>query len=817
MVPTFLHLPLGSERSMVMSTFSARSAFLTGMFRVLIMIPVFYGSLSAESLRGKVVDPQGRIVRGATVQLFDRRSGQWRVASSNAEGAYAFEGLTSGDYLLEGVVASNALSASMEINIDGDQSEDLRLSVTPTRTDVLVTAVAGPQRREESGKAIDVVDANTIKLRDELSIVETIRTLPGIRVKQLEGPGSLVSIKTRGLRNQDTAVLVDGMRLRDAASPEGDATGFLGSMLTVDTERVEVLRGPSSALYGSNALAGVVNVTSRPGGGSFRGDFLTEGGGLGLIRSALGVAGGVSSDRLTYSARIAHMNVTKGVRDGIPYRNTSPQGTLMYSFKPGLTAAARVWYADDYLSSTENPRATAALLPNIPATGPVKAVALSIDELEKFERGASFTPGNATYIPSQNDPDGRRLGSFLSTSGTLEHQVSPMTSYRVAYQRVKTKRTYIDGPGGPGPFEPFSPSRDTFDGYTDAVQARLDQRAGLYNFLTVGYEFEREKYFSFSGLNPSADSITLRQRSNALFVQDQVRLMDGQLQLTAAGRVQFFDLKEPSFTGFTSPYSGVSSVEPPTAYTGDGSVAYMIRQSNTKLRAHIGNSFRAPSGFERYGGGFGSYYGDPRLAAERAVAVDGGLDQWLFESKLQLSGTFFYTNLQETITFLNSLPSGDPFARFFGYANSQGGVARGFEVSGDLSPLRQTKVSASYTYTNSDRRTPTIGTSYYRAVGISPHAFSFTVTQWIGRRISVAYDMSILSDYTSTMSGSFGRQFVFDGPHKADVVVSYQRPVGESRSMELYMKVDNIFNQRAFEDGFVGPKAWAVGGLRLNF
>jgi hypothetical protein len=91
------------------------------------------------------------------------------------------------------------------------------------------------------------------------------------------------------------------------------------------------------------------------------------------------------------------------------------------------------------------------------------------------------------------------------------------------------------------------------------------------------------------------------------------------------------------------------------------------------------------------------------------------------------------------------------------------------------------------------------------------------VTQWIGRRISVAYDMSILSDYTLTMSGSFGRQFVFDGPHKADVVVSYQRPVGESRSMELYMKVDNIFNQRAFEDGFVGPKAWAVGGLRLNF
>src|SRR4030095_3294565 len=159
-----------------------------------------------------------------------------------------------------------ALPASKEVSIRGEQSEDLRLEITPTRTDVLVTAVSNPQRMEDAAKAIDVIDADTIERRDELSIVETIRTLPGVRVKQLEGPGGLVTIKTRGLRNQDTAVLVDGMRLRDAASPEGDATAFLESMLVVDTDRVEFLRGPSSSLYGSNALAGVINVSSRTGG-----------------------------------------------------------------------------------------------------------------------------------------------------------------------------------------------------------------------------------------------------------------------------------------------------------------------------------------------------------------------------------------------------------------------------------------------------------------------------------------------------------------------------------------------------------------------
>jgi iron complex outermembrane receptor protein len=137
----------------------------------------------------------------------------------------------------------------------------------------------------------------------------------------------------------------------------------------------------------------------------------------------------------------------------------------------------------------------------------------------------------------------------------------------------------------------------------------------------------------------------------------------------------------------------VSSINPPTAYTGDGSIVYLLRQSNTKFRAHVGNSFRAPSAFERYGGGSGFYYGDPRLASERAVAFDGGLDQWLLASKLRVAATFFYTNLQETVTFANSLSVSDPFGRFFGYANGGGGIARGFELSAHVSPTSRTNVS----------------------------------------------------------------------------------------------------------------------------
>ena len=205
--------------------------------------------------------------------------------------------------------------------------------------EVLVTAAGTAQSIEEIAKAIDVVDSEEIGRRVEFSIAEAVRTLPGIRVQQLEGPGSHVTIKTRGLRNQDTAILIDGMRFRDAASIQGDATAFLSDLTVVDTERIELLRGSGSSLYGSHALGGVINVSSRPGGGKTHGEFRTEGGGLGMIRSVLGAGGGLSADRLTYSGSVSHINVTKGSREGLPYGNAGRRTIQSHSADLGVGPA----------------------------------------------------------------------------------------------------------------------------------------------------------------------------------------------------------------------------------------------------------------------------------------------------------------------------------------------------------------------------------------------------------------------------------------------------------------------------------------------
>src|SRR5262249_38668631 len=161
--------------------------------------------------------------------------------------------------------------------------------------------------------------------RDTFEISEALRALPGLQVQTLEGPGSFTTINTRGMRVVDTTVLIDGMRFRDAGSPQNDATAFLGTMTAVDTDRIEFMRGAGSSLYGSNATAGGINIASRTGGKPLHGDVRVEGGGLGTIRSILDIGGGIGQNRFDYSAGVSHLNVTEGVRDRNPYRNTSVQ------------------------------------------------------------------------------------------------------------------------------------------------------------------------------------------------------------------------------------------------------------------------------------------------------------------------------------------------------------------------------------------------------------------------------------------------------------------------------------------------------------
>src|SRR5215469_4272667 len=166
------------------------------------------------------------------------------------------------------------------------------------------------QTTDEVSKALSVVDAETMALRFDKSIGEAVDGTPGLRVQQLGGPGSTTYFKVRGLRNTDTAVLVDGLRLRDAAGTQADASGVLQDLVLADTSRIEVLRGTGSSLYGTDATGGVVNIVTDEGGGRTRGSLLADGGSLGSVRGVARLSGGLLHDRVQYSLGATHWNVT---------------------------------------------------------------------------------------------------------------------------------------------------------------------------------------------------------------------------------------------------------------------------------------------------------------------------------------------------------------------------------------------------------------------------------------------------------------------------------------------------------------------------
>ncbi len=787
---------------------------------------------SNATISGLVKDPQNANVPGATVSLYGRDRNFSLVTTTDSSGAYSFKHLAPGEYLVEAEASGFALAPAQTVTLTRGQTAtlDITLQLSGLRSSVVVTASDTPQTVDEVSKALTVVDSQEIEERNELAIPESLRTVPGLRVQQLGGPGSFTSIKTRGLPSEDTAVLIDGIRFRDAASTQGDASGFLEDLIVTDVSRLEVLRGSGSSLYGSNAVGGVVNVVTDEGGGPIHGSVLGEGGNLGLFRTRAQLAGGVNNNRVVYSAGFSFLNVTRGIDDEDEARTTSGQGRVLFRLTPTATLSGRIYTANSRLQLNNSPQG----IGNLPPTGIIEAIPLSPAEQLRFEAGVptdQLNIGAATFVPAANDPDNLRKASFFDGAVIFTQRPTESFGYSISYQGLATNRSTINGPLGVG-FQPFGgTTRSDFDGRIHTLNARVDIQAGGVNFINGGYEFENESFTNPSfQVNPADNSdVDVSQRSHALFVQDQLRLVDDRLQISGAFRAQFFRLQGPRFTPAASaPYTGITFQSSPAAYTGDGSIAYTFRSSGTKLRGHVGNGYRAPSLFERFGTAFDSFFGysifgDPRLEPERSIAFDAGIDQTFYDNRVRVSATYFYTQLRKVIIFdFSGLIdfTTDPFGRFGGYLNTNGGVARGAEVELRATPTRTLNLTAAYTFTKAQQRTPQVpGT--IRSLIVPDHQFSLVATQRIGRRLLVNFDFSASSNYLGAIFDPVtfaSRGYRFKGLAKADLGASYSLPLGDDkRQLRFFGYVDNLFDREYFESGFRTPGRTGRAGASFIF
>lgn len=769
------------------------------------------------NLSGRVV---GVEARNAIVTITQQGKKDVKFSTNADEnGNYHFEKIPIGKYT---VYASSSRISDIEgttiVWVKSAETTVANVEIRPSliSEEVTVSIASGNnQTSDEVSKSVNIIDSQEMRDRADFSLAETLRTIPGFRVQQLGGFGRTATIKSRGLRNQDTAILIDGIRFRDAAAINGDASSFLSDFTLTSVSKIEVLRGSGSSLYGTNAIGGTIDFqTPLPPPGT-HGQVSYAYGGYGLNRFRGNFSDGTNDGKFAFNLAVSRTAYTKGIDGQDNAHNTNFQSRIEYNPFSKTSISARFFVSDAFVRLNSSPD-TLGMLPPTNAT------------IIEANSGVNFTF-------DANDPDNFQKSQFFSGQLVLTQIINSSLVFQGSYQGLRTSRKNINGILGVG-FQPFKRDETSiFLGQIHTVNGYIDWAPNANNQIKIGYEYEWEK-FGNDGLTSDATanfSARAKQTSNAFFVQDLLSFFDDRLQIAGGFRAQFFSLQKPAFSASNPPYSNLSLENPPNAYTFDGAASYFFRSSGTKIRTHAGNGYRGPSLSERFGSFYATFIvpnrfvpiGAPDLKPERTFGFDAGIEQGLFYNRAKLSAVYFYTRLTDVIGF-GQLPQPDPFGRDNslsggGYFNTKGGIARGGEFSGQIKATGSTDIFASYTFTNSDQREPQVsGSRIIETLGIPKHQFTLVATQRF-KRLWVNFDFLATSDYLAPIfSGSSFQTFIyrFEGNRRADLTAGYTFPLNKDKmNLRLFGTVENLFDYEYFENGFQTVGRNARIGLSFGF
>ncbi len=754
------------------------------------------------AIRGVVTDENGAKVTAARVVL-NFTPGIQLTTHTDQAGAFEYRGLRSGSYLIEVKAEGFSEFTSEAVQVTRGETREIavQLRVAAISANVVVTATGTVQRADEVAKVVSTLDSEEIEAKHELSLAEALRGTPGVRVQQQGSPGALTTVRLRGQRNFDTSLLLDGLRVRDASDINGSALSLISDLVPVAIDRVEILRGAGSSIFGTHAIGGVLNVIPEVGSEGLHMNAGFEGGGLGTFRERLSVSGGTRS--FGYELGANRVDVRDGIDGDDAYGNTGFAGRVQFHPTESITIAANLYGTIANGRINDSPFA-------LPA---------AFTSSQQFPDAVS----GVTFQPDFNNPDQGRRHRLIVGSGRFTHVASDRISYSLAYQRVSSNRRNYNGPDLDPRFASFLPFGD-FEflnvnrGTIDTIDGRVNVRFSRSNLATAGVEFERESFFqsaqpSFTAFNNTTD----RQRTFAVFGQDQLSFLDDRLRLSLGVRGQWYRIRSADRPGMLQGTQAESSA------TGDGAIAYFIRRSGTKLRAHVGNGFRAASLFERFGEGSFSgagltRFGDPTLRAEQSISADGGFDQRVANDRVMFGATYFYTRLQRVIAFTGFAVDPLGLGRFSGFVNRPGGLSRGVETYLNASPVKGMDLAASYTFTNSDRSVVSQGLQPEYV--IPKHLLGLTLRQRY-RSLLFSLDVNRTGSYIAPVfENSFPFRMAelrFSGYTKADVFASYETRRNERLVVVLFGGVENVFDREYYENGFLAPGVVGRGGITVRF
>ena len=215
---------------------------------------------------------------------------------------------------------------------------------------IIVSANRAPQTTSEVAQSVAVISLDEIVSRQSVAVADLLRLVPGVTVTTNGGLGTTTSISIRGAESEQTVALIDGVKINDPSTPGG---GFnFGNLLTGNIERVEVVRGSQSVLWGSQAIGGVVNIVTRSPTEQPAINAATEYGWRGTARVVGNLSGKVGPVSASLGAGylrtdgFSTFNETRGGRERDGYRNFGANAKFNIALSGAISVDLRGWYSD---------------------------------------------------------------------------------------------------------------------------------------------------------------------------------------------------------------------------------------------------------------------------------------------------------------------------------------------------------------------------------------------------------------------------------------------------------------------------------------
>src|SRR5918993_3321620 len=239
-----------------------RTRTLLSSFPCAICYLFFVISLSAQAaaLTGHVVDPDGRSVPKAEVFISGTTAVPLR-ARTDGEGKFTVANLEPGRYTVI-ATAPGLVSDAQSLDFTGTPvTLDIVLHLSALNETLVVSAAQIDQPLSRTPDSVTVIQGHEIEAKQQFTLSSALRSVPGLTLQQNGGPGTVTSLFSRGGESDYTLVLVDGVRQNSFGGGLD-----LSQVPLQDVERIEVLRGSQSALYGADAIGGVIQIITRSGG-----------------------------------------------------------------------------------------------------------------------------------------------------------------------------------------------------------------------------------------------------------------------------------------------------------------------------------------------------------------------------------------------------------------------------------------------------------------------------------------------------------------------------------------------------------------------